>query len=205
MLLRSFSRRVGKKLSEEKRRALSELDEYVPLMATLEQGFMLEIGIGMGEHFVANAASHAGMHFLGIEPYLNGVANTIRMIRELGLQNVSLFADDADLLLGKLPLCKGIYALFPDPWPKQKQQKRRFLNQERLAQLYGLLEGGGCLYFASDIQGYVTQVTEQAGKIGFVAHEGASFPIPGYQPTRYHQKAVSQGREPWFLTWQKPH
>ena len=123
----------------------------------------LEIGFGGGEHMAAQAARAPDVLILGAEPFVNGVASAVRHIDEQGLANVRLHDDDVRELIARLPdACLArVFILFPDPWPKTRQQKRRLVQPGLVAELARTLRPGGRLRFASDVMSYVDQALER--------------------------------------------
>ncbi len=119
----------------------------------------LEIGFGGGEHMAAQAGRAPDVLILGAEPFVNGVASAVRHIDEQGLANVRLHDADVRDLIARLPdACLArVFILFPDPWPKTRQQKRRLVQPELVAGLARTLRPGGRLRFASDVASYVDQ------------------------------------------------
>ena len=117
----------------------------------------LEIGFGGGEHMAAQAARHPHVLILGAEPFQNGVASAVRHVDEQGLSNIRIHDGDARELMGRLPdaCLDRAFILFPDPWPKGRHKKRRFVQPETVAELARLLKPGGRLRFASDWAEYV--------------------------------------------------
>src|SRR3982751_197615 len=95
----------------------------------------LEIGFGGGEHMAAQAARAPDVLILGAEPFVNGVASAVRHIDEQGLTNVRLHDGDVRELIARLPDASlaRVFILFPDPWPKTRQQKRRLVQPELVA------------------------------------------------------------------------
>ncbi|GIL39250.1 tRNA (guanosine(46)-N7)-methyltransferase TrmB [Roseiterribacter gracilis] len=124
----------------------------VPPDLTDFDSWELEIGFGGGEHLAARAAAHRDVGFLGAEPFLNGVSMLLQAIDRESLTNVRIWPEDARLLLDALPdaSMSRIYLLFPDPWPKRRHEKRRFLQTEMLDVFARVLKSGGELRFASD-------------------------------------------------------
>jgi tRNA (guanine-N7-)-methyltransferase len=112
----------------------------------------LEIGFGGGEHLAAQAVTRRDVGFLGAEPFLNGISMLLQAIDRDQLTNVRIWPEDARLLLDALPdaSLSRIYLLFPDPWPKRRHEKRRFLQTEMLDVFARVLKRGGELRFASD-------------------------------------------------------
>src|SRR5690606_27418420 len=90
----------------------------------------LEIGFGGGEHLVAEAAAAPQRGFIGIEPFESGMAKALASIDARRLANVRLYDRDAAVLLAWLPPLSLVRVdlLYPDPWPKKRHWKRRFVN-----------------------------------------------------------------------------
>jgi len=107
-------------------------------------GVWLEVGFGAGEHLVWQAEQHPGVGLIGCEPYLNGVAKCLAHIERTGVKNIRLFADDARFVMAALPprSLSRAFVLFPDPWPKTRHHKRRFVQRETLDTLAGLMIPG---------------------------------------------------------------
>ncbi len=105
-------------------------------------GVWLEVGFGAGEHLVWQAEQHPRVGLIGCEPYLNGVAKCLAHIERTGVGNVRLFTDDARLVMAALPAgsLSRAFVLFPDPWPKTRHHKRRFVQREILDILAGLMQ-----------------------------------------------------------------
>lgn len=123
----------------------------------------LEIGFGGGEHMAAQAARAPDVLILGAEPFTNGVASAVRHIDEQGLANVRLHDNDVRELIARLPdaSLSRVFILFPDPWPKARQQKRRLVQPALVADLARALKPGGRLRFASDVMSYVDSALER--------------------------------------------
>ena len=113
-------------------------------------GVWLEVGFGAGEHLVWQAEQHPDVGLIGCEPYLNGVAKCLAHIERARVANVRLFTDDARLVMAALPdwSLARVFVLFPDPWPKTRHHKRRFVQREMLDRLAELLVPGGGLRLA---------------------------------------------------------
>ncbi len=119
--------------------------------------FRLEIGCGGGEHLAGEALANPAVGFFGVEPFVNGLAQILARIEENGLTNVRLFDEDAARLLDWLPAASlsRVELLFPDPWPKRRHAKRRFVNRANLDRIARTLAPGGEFRFASDAPAYV--------------------------------------------------
>ena len=168
----------------------------------------LEIGFGGGEHLAAQAAAYPDIGFIGCEAYLDGVAGLLRALAERELGNVRIFPDDARLLIDSLDTAsiERVFLLFPDPWPKARHHKRRFVSPENVDALARILVDGGRLNVATDHSGYCRWILAH-----LVAHPGFTWtarsardwraPPPEWPGTRYEAKARRQGRPSTYLTF----
>ncbi|MCC5996238.1 MAG: tRNA (guanosine(46)-N7)-methyltransferase TrmB [Oceanicaulis sp.] len=118
--------------------------------------YALEIGFGAAEHLIGQAQRHPGTGFIGIEPFLNGVAKALAGIEDHGLTNVRVKRADARDEIERMPdgAFDRIYLLFPDPWPKTRHAKRRFVQPDTARHLARLLRPGGLLRVATDVRAY---------------------------------------------------
>ena len=170
----------------------------------------LEIGFGGGEHLVAEALAHPEIGFIGCEPYVNGMAKILAQIETRDIHNIRLVAGDAAELLAWAPAgsLARIDLIHPDPWPKRRHWKRRFVNADNVNRFYRLLQPGGEFRFASDIESYVNWTLRHV-----LDHGGfewtALHPDDWHQPweewisTRYEQKAVREGRTPAYFIFRR--
>jgi tRNA (guanine-N7-)-methyltransferase len=170
----------------------------------------LEIGFGGAEHLIAQASANPGTGFIGSEPFVNGMAKALAAIEQHGLKNIRLSTGDATHLLAWLPAgsIRRIDLLYPDPWPKRRHWKRRFVQDDSLARLARLLKPGGEFRFASDIPGYVSWVLARAlrsDQIEWTAERADQWrkPWPDFAGTRYEAKAKREGRIPAYLAFRR--
>ncbi|WP_218460512.1 tRNA (guanosine(46)-N7)-methyltransferase TrmB [Rickettsia sp. TH2014] len=207
-LNRSYARRIGKSLSGLQQNLLDdELPKYLFSKEKLideKRKIFLEIGFGMGEHFINQAKMNPDSLFIGVEVYLNGVANVLKLASEQNITNFLLFPNNLDFILNDLPnnSLDGIYILFPDPWIKNKQKKKRIFNKERLKILQDKLKDNGNLIFASDIENYfyeAIELIEQNGNFEIMNRHDYLKPHDNYIITKYHQKAIKENRTPKFM------
>ncbi len=168
----------------------------------------LEIGFGGGEHLLAQALAHPRTGFIGCEPFINGMAKALAQIEAHDLSTIRLHPADATDLLAWLPAgsIDTVDLLYPDPWPKRRHWKRRFVQDASVAELARVLRPGGHFRFASDIPGYVAWTLVRvlrAGTFEWAAEQACDWrePWPGFHATRYEAKAVAAGRVPAYLVF----
>lgn len=168
----------------------------------------LEIGFGGGEHLLHRATEAPGTGFIGVEPFVNGMAKMMTALGKAPLANLRVYDDDATRLLDWLPSgsLDGIDLLYPDPWPKKKHWKRRFVGAANLGRFARVLKSGGRFRFASDIDSYVNWTLlacRDHGAFAWQAEDAAGWhrPYEGWPGTRYEAKAIREGRRPAYLTF----
>jgi tRNA (guanine-N7-)-methyltransferase len=174
------------------------------------QAYRLEIGFGGGEHLAQRASEHPDTGFIGCEPFVNGVAKALALIEEGNLQNVRIHANDAGRLIDRLPTgaLSRVDLLYPDPWPKRRQNKRRFVSDAMLTRLARVLPSGGLFCFATDIDDYaawtLARIARSPDFIWTPASAAAWLtPWEGWRSTRYEEKARREGRPSGYFTFLK--
>jgi tRNA (guanine-N7-)-methyltransferase len=217
---RLYGRRKGKKLSAHQVNLRATLLPRVTIeppqaargSAALfphdPRDIWLEIGFGGGEHLAAEAAARPDRGFIGCEFFENGVVKALSLIAAKDLNNIRLYQGDAAAIIAALPAhsLAGVYLLYPDPWPKRRQRKRRFLSDEMLQRLGTLVQPGGEIRFATDIDdnaGWTLARVLRSPDFEWRAQSPADWgmPWPGWASTRYEIKALAAGRKPVYLTF----
>ncbi|MEL6376703.1 MAG: tRNA (guanine(46)-N(7))-methyltransferase TrmB [Pseudomonadota bacterium] len=169
----------------------------------------LEVGFGGGEHLVHQAEGNPNVGFIGCEPYINGVAMLLGKIRKLNQDNIRIHPGDVRDLFDVLPEAsvERTFLLYPDPWPKKKHHRRRFVTADYLEPLARVMKPGAILRVATDIPDYVRQALEVVPKHEFTWRcKGAQDwrePWGDWISTRYEQKALREGRVPHYLTFER--
>ena len=165
----------------------------------------LEIGFGGGEHMVHMAALYPQVGLIGCEPFVNGVAMLLGKIRRAGVGNLAIYPGDVRDLFDVLPAASVARAFlnYPDPWPKARHHKRRFVTPGYLAELARVLRPGAEFRVATDIPDYVRQTLEEVPPAGFALERQGAEPWADWPSTRYEQKALREGRAPWYLTFRR--
>ena len=220
-----YGRRQGKKLRPGQQRMLEtrlaalgppgvsweENPERRPLdLGALFPGardVWIEIGFGGGEHLIAMAESHPDIGLIGCEPFVSGVAKLLAAVERARLAgNLRILAGDARDLLEVLPdgSVGRVYLNYPDPWPKARHHKRRFVSDENLAELARAMRPGAELRLATDIPDYARHSLEAVARtpcFAWMAERPADWrqPWPGWPGTRYEAKALREGRRPHYL------
>lgn len=218
-LIRSFGRRRARALSPRQQQLLRdvlprvELDLALPPPASAPEifggnlsEFWLEIGFGGGEHLIWQAENNPSVGVIGCEPFIDGVVKTLSAIETQSLCNIRLYADDARDVLGWLrehSISKA-FMLFPDPWPKLRHHKRRLLNSSLLDQMARVLAPSARFRIATDIGDYARAIL-----IAVHAHPSFEWRVrspadwryrpPDWPRTRYEEKAIREGRTPYFF------
>ncbi|APG89755.1 tRNA (guanine(46)-N(7))-methyltransferase TrmB [Sinorhizobium americanum] len=218
-----FGRRKGKPLRD---RQAAQFETLLPLLRldlkqpapndlsalfpAAVQRIRLEIGFGGGEHLIHRAAEDPSTGFLGVEPFVNSMAKLLRQIEAREIDNVRLHDDDATQVLDWLPQASvdQIDLLYPDPWPKRKHWKRRFVSKVNLDRFARVLKPGGLFCFASDIDSYVNWTLihcRDHAAFEWTAERSADWltPFAGWPSTRYEAKARREGRSSAYLTFRR--
>jgi tRNA (guanine-N7-)-methyltransferase len=218
-----FGRRKGHKLRQHQAGLVAQLLPHLSLDIAGEapadaralfdppaEDARLEIGFGGGEHLAAEALAHPATGFIGCEPYVNGMAKILAQIEASNIGNVRLFAGDAAELLAWLPKASlsRIDLIHPDPWPKRRHWKRRFVQDRTIAAMARVLKPGGEFRFVCDIDDYCAWTLShlaRAPDFVWLAERADDFrqPWPGYTMTRYGRKAAREGRKAAYLRFRR--
>jgi tRNA (guanine-N7-)-methyltransferase len=218
---RVFGRRQGRKLRVGQQSLmetlyprltlhLPEAEAFDPAAAFAGQSlteFWLEIGFGGGEHLAAQARQNPTVGLIGCEPFINGVVSLMQDLDRDGVaENLRVWNDDARKVIDALPdaSLSRAFILFPDPWPKKRHNKRRFVQKDNLDALARVLKPGSELRMASDDMDYVAQMLAET-----CSHPAFRWTATGPDDwrnrpadapaTRYELKARAKGLEPAFL------
>ena len=156
----------------------------------------LEIGFGAGEHLHQLARAHPDTGLIGAEPFVNGVAKLLAKI-EPGEDNIRIHMGDARDIIDALPDASlgRVMILFPDPWPKTRHHKRRFIQMASLDALARVMKPGAELRFATDDPGYLAWALERLcahRAFAWTARRAQDWRVrPADWPqTRYEAKAI---------------
>ena len=213
-----FGRRAGQGLRPGQSRLIGELLPKLRLpegaLPRLEELFAdpvrevrLEIGFGGAEHLLSAAKAAPNIGFIGVEPFINGMAKALSVIEAENITNIRLWDDDASLLLKRIPdaALAQVDLFYPDPWPKRRQRKRRFVSDATLEQIARVLKPGCAFRFATDIDDYAGWTLARllrSPSLTWSAEKPRHWltPLEGWVRTRYETKAILAGRVPSYIT-----
>jgi tRNA (guanine-N7-)-methyltransferase len=218
-----FGRRKGKTLRKGQAERLESqlptlsLDLAAPTPSAIAALFphapsevRLEIGFGGGEHLIHRALERPDVGFIGVEPFINGMTKALGRIDEAGIDNIRLSGEDGVRVLDWLPEASldRVLLLYPDPWPKKRHWKRRFVGADTVARFARVLKDGGEFWFASDIDTYVDWTLRHvraSADFTWTANAPADWrePWAGWPSTRYEAKARREGRGSAYLTFRR--
>jgi tRNA (guanine-N7-)-methyltransferase len=180
------------------------------LFSPAVQDVRLEIGFGGAEHLLAQATAEPRTGFIGADAFVNAIAKALAGIETHKLQNLRLRFGDASGLIDWLPPASlaRVDLLYPDPWPKRRHWKRRFVQDEMLKRLARILQWGGEFRFATDISGYAEYTLMRilrSPEFVWTAQRADDWrnPWPGYSETRYEAKAKREGRVPQYFIFRR--
>jgi tRNA (guanine-N7-)-methyltransferase len=217
-----FGRRKGHRLKPQQAALLDtllprlalDLDAPAPALTGLFEGAVsdvrLEIGFGGGEHLIAEAERNPQMGFIGVEPFVNGMAKALSAIAAQGLRNIRLHFGDAIHVLDWLPpgSISRLDLLYADPWPKRRHWKRRFVQDATVAAIARGLKPGGTFRFATDWPDYAAWTLQhllRSSDFEWAAERADDWRQPwlGFTSTRYEAKAKREGRMPCYLVFRR--
>lgn len=201
----------GRRLGQSGRRAPDDHPRKLDLSVPFDKAALfpaarvirLEVGFGGGEHLIDHAKRAPDVGLMGAEPFETGLARAIADAQAHQLTNLRLFGGDARDIIDWLPnaVLDRVDVLYPDPWPKQRHWKRRFISAEGLDRLARVVVPGGTVRFASDIDSYVRWTRAHvAAHASFTLEDDSPTPWDDWPGTRYEAKALREGRPPRYLT-----
>ena len=165
----------------------------------------LEVGFGGGEHLVHMAARNPEIGIIGCEPFVNGIAMLLGKIRQAKVINLTIHPGDVRDLFEVLPagVVQKCFLNYPDPWPKARHHRRRFVTPGYLTALARVMAVGAEFRVATDIPDYVRQTLDEVPRAGFALVSQGDVAWDDWLSTRYEQKALREGRLPHYLTYRR--
>jgi tRNA (guanine-N7-)-methyltransferase len=211
---RLYGRARGHKLRPRQKRLLDVTLPRLAVPGKLPDGpLWLEVGFGGGEHALAQVRAHPEARLIACEVFENGICSLLSALVAEGEEangplpaNLYLWTEDARILLKALPdaCLDRLFLMFPDPWPKARHAKRRFVHPALLPLLARVLKPGAEWRVASDDPTYQAWVRDlMASQAEFTAGQPATTRPDGWPPTRYEAKAMQAGRQPLYWTFQR--
>ena len=170
----------------------------------------LEIGFGAGEHLAELAKSQPSIGFIGCDPFVNGVARLLTDINQQGIDNIRIVVEDAGPLLDSLKSGSigAAFLLFPDPWPKRRHKKRRFIEPKNIAKMARVLSDQAQWYMATDHMNYCRWILDHmtnSKDFHWLARRPGDWRTrpDGWPGTRYESKGIDAGRFPAYLKFRR--
>lgn len=209
-------RRQARPLTDNQKKLLENLYPKFELKLeneiVIKEKIILEIGFGGGENIAFQAIKNPNETYIGCEPFINGVVSLLQKIEADNINNIFIWEDDANLLLNKLnnQSIKEVFILFPDPWPKKRHHKRRFLNLNNLLLIHKKLIDSGILHIATDHADYLNWILDVTSNEQFKTSFDTLHDIQMSRPdfskipqTRFEAKGVKANHRISFLKFAK--
>lgn len=213
--IKSFGRRDGRPLSKRQKHLYETRfpEVCLPGEGSLtsqklfgdDRQLWLEIGFGGAEHLIRRARLNPEIGLIGAEPFHEGVAKALTGIEDNKLTNIRLHDDDIRQVLPRLPeeSLSQVYILFPDPWPKKRQQKRRLIQPALLDELARVMKPGAHLRFATDVASYADEALWrflQHSQFEWCAEQADDWRLQpdDHEPTRYQLKKLGDCEPVWL-------
>lgn len=204
--INSFVRRSAR-LTKGQAKAIKILSSYSFLLSDFDPNKLnvLDVGFGTGDDLKVQLQKHTGINFIGVEVYIPGVASLLQQINK-NTSNLKIFNDDVFLLLKQLPndSLDRVSCLYPDPWPKKKQNKRRLIRPLFVENLRKVLKNEAVFHIKTDSDSYacyiydfmksfkdfevITSFDEQLINIEHV-------------PTKFSKKGDLKGHNQWSFSY----
>ena len=204
-------------LTSKQKELFANLKEYEINVSSLKdsnflkgKNLFLEIGFGSGEIIYKQAKLNPNNIYIGIEYYKKGITQLIEKIIENKISNLKIFHGDARRILMDIPsnIFDEIWLFFPDPWPKNRHEKRRFVQSSMIQTLNSKIKKGGRLLISSDDKNYIAWTLSlffMENSFDWIADGPNDWQAPtnDYFGSRYENKGIKNNREPYFLKFKK--
>ena len=204
-------------LTPKQRSLFSNLDKYEIDLTSLKKDnihkskkLFFEIGFGSGDIIYKQAKLNPENIYIGIEYYRKGIAQLIEKIETTKLENLKILHGDARRVLANIPdeIFDEIWLFFPDPWPKKRHSKRRFIQLEMIELLHRKIKQGGKLLISSDDKNYIAWTLSlifMRNFFNWLSDEPSDWKHPNndYFGSKYEKKGIKSDREPYFLKFLK--
>lgn len=170
------------------------------LFARKFNSYILEIGFGSGENIIAQALANPNNAYVGCEVFTSGVTTLLKEINEKNVHNIKIWHDDAMNLIDMIPdnSLDLVYILHPDPWPKQKHNKRRLINSQFLKDIAKKMQPSAKVLIITDHSGYAKHIEHAIAEVKDIfTREFENY--PAIVKTKYRLKADAIGVESQYF------
>ncbi len=195
----------------------SNLDKYKLDFSLLKKDkkykgskLFFEIGFGSGDIIYRQAKLNPNDLFIGVEYYRKGITQLIEKIENNNIENIKILHGDARKILMNIPdgIFEEIWLFFPDTWPKNRHEKRRFIQLDMIDTLASKIKKDGKLLISSDDKNYIgwtLSLLFMKNCFNWLALGPSDWRLPNndYFGSRYEKKGIKSDREPYFLKFQK--
>ena len=194
---KSFFMKITKKI----------LVNFEEIKLVKNKDFILEIGFGLGENILFQATTYPNDYFIGVDPFINGVANVVQKAKELNLNNISILDTPIQKIIDNFVdnFFSKVFVLFPDPWMKNRQKKRRLLNYLFLEKILKKMKIKSTLIFVTDDQDYFNYVVKEISLLKKKT-DTFEYSLSNRHPivdTKYSNKANKLKKDIYFLNLDK--
>jgi tRNA (guanine-N7-)-methyltransferase len=172
---------------------------------------VVEIGCGTGTSTALMAQEESHVDVVAVEVYRRGLAQLLGTIDREQITNIRLIrGDGVDVLEHMIApeSLTGVRVFFPDPWPKSRHHKRRFIQPDTVGLIASRLKAGGILHVATDHAGYAEQIADVGDAepgLRRLPSDSRTLPISVRRPTtKYESKAHTAGSDVAEFLWEKP-
>jgi tRNA (guanine-N7-)-methyltransferase len=174
-LIKSFARRQGRISARQKAglqhlKYTSQMQGDVLLSGIAKDRFIIcEVGFGMGDWLLQEAKKHPKDFYIGIDVYRPGIGSVLSSVHEQEIENIRIIEGDVVEVFHQInrPVFSKVVILFPDPWPKARQSKRRLINSEFISRIETVLCPNGMISIATDNQSYSEQIQDAFSNANF--------------------------------------
>ena len=171
---------------------------------------ILEIGFGSGEIILKNAKQFSNNLYIGVEYYKKGIAQLLNNIESENLENVRLYYGNATLFIKNIDsnFFDEIWLIYPDPWPKKKHWKRRFIQKSTIIELSRILKFRGRFLFFTDNSSYAVWglkhiLANESFKCLTEESNDCKTIDSKYSGSKYQKKSVILGVRTYYFIFEK--
>jgi len=204
-----FGRVKSRKLSNLKLFFLNRFkkDFTFDFNKSFKGNYILEIGFGLGDNIFNLAKNNPKNFYVGVDPYINGFANIIYNCKIHNIKNIFLVDKPIQIILEqfKKNFFSKVFILFPDPWIKNRQKKRRLICFFFLKNLLSKIKKNGFLIVATDDENYFHEIMKLVNLLNIknvALKVEISLNVPNIS-TKYYKRALDSKKKVFFLNIEK--